>query len=180
MIYVCYDYQLHSLLRAGWIIHDLPAENRAYSTRFSIPSQQHSVMTYAAFSSLIKLNIGVFRFYLKFLGFTERDLDYIALQILYSTNFIFTARKQSCGKVMFLHLSVSHSVQRGGLFQHTTSRGCVSQHAMGRGMYTHRQTLHCPGQTSPRQTCPWADTSPGQTTPPQTPPGKHPLGRHPS
>ena len=136
-----------------------------------------------------KLNIGVFRFYLKFLGFTERDLDYIALQILYSTNFIFTARKQSCGKVMFLHLSVSHSVQRGGLFQHTTSRGCVSQHAMGRGMYTHRQTLHCPGQTSPRQTCPWADTSPGQTPPHRHPrantpwadtlPRQTPLGRHP-
>ena len=28
---------------------------------------------------------------------------------------IFTARKRSCGKVMFLHLSVSHSVHRGGL-----------------------------------------------------------------
>ena len=28
---------------------------------------------------------------------------------------IFTARKRSCGKVMFLHPSVSHSVHRGGL-----------------------------------------------------------------
>ena len=27
---------------------------------------------------------------------------------------LFTARKQSCGKVMLLHLSVSHSVHRGG------------------------------------------------------------------
>ena len=26
-----------------------------------------------------------------------------------------TARKRSCGKVMFLHLSVSHSVHRGGI-----------------------------------------------------------------
>ena len=28
--------------------------------------------------------------------------------------FIFTVHKRSCGKVMFLHLSVSHSVHRGG------------------------------------------------------------------
>ena len=28
---------------------------------------------------------------------------------------IFTARKQSCGKVMFLHSSVSHSVHRRGV-----------------------------------------------------------------
>ena len=27
---------------------------------------------------------------------------------------LFTVRKRSCGKVMFLHLSVSHSVHRGG------------------------------------------------------------------
>ena len=27
---------------------------------------------------------------------------------------VITVRKQSCGKVMFLHLSVSHSVHRGG------------------------------------------------------------------
>ena len=44
---------------------------------------------------------------------------------------IFTARKRSCGKVMFLHLSVSHSVHRGG---------AVSQHEMGRGCTPPRQT----------------------------------------
>ena len=31
---------------------------------------------------------------------------------------IFTARKQCCGKVMFIHLSVSHSVQRWGVRGH--------------------------------------------------------------
>ena len=38
---------------------------------------------------------------------------------------IYTARKGSCGKVTFLHLSVSHSVHRGGL---------ASQHALERGV----------------------------------------------
>ena len=51
------------------------------------------------------------------------------------------------GKVMFLHLSVSHSVHRGG---------CASQHAMG--------------QTPPGQTPPGRHPHPGQT-----PPGRHPL-----
>ena len=33
-------------------------------------------------------------------------------RIFGNTNVIFTARKRSCGKVMFLHLTVSHSVHR--------------------------------------------------------------------
>ena len=51
-----------------------------------------------------------------------------------------TVRKRSCGKVMFLHLSVSHSVHRGG---------CLPQCMLG---YT------------PRQKPPWTDP-PGQTHP---------------
>ena len=31
---------------------------------------------------------------------------------------IFTVRKRSCGKVIFLHLSVSHSVHKGGCLPH--------------------------------------------------------------
>ena len=61
--------------------------------------------------------------------------------------FFFTVRKRSCGKVMFLHLSVSHSVHRGS----------TSVHA----------GIHPPGQTPP-----WADTPPGQT-----PPSRRPLQR---
>ena len=34
---------------------------------------------------------------------------------IYILYVVFTARKRSCGNVMFLHLSVSHSVQGGGL-----------------------------------------------------------------
>ena len=53
-----------------------------------------------------------------------------------------------CGKVMFLHLPVSHSVQKGD----------VSQHAMGRGCT--RPGIQPPNQTpTPRQTPPtprWA------------------------
>ena len=53
---------------------------------------------------------------------------------------IFTVHKRSCGKAMFLHLSVSHSVH---------GRVSASVHAV---MHT------LPGQTSP-----WADIPPGQT-----------------
>ena len=48
-----------------------------------------------------------------------------------------TVRRRSCGKVMFLHLPVSHSVHRGGV--------CLSA---------------CWDTHSPGQTCPWADYSP--------------------
>ena len=36
-------------------------------------------------------------------------------RIFRSTNVIFTARKRSCVKVIFLHLTVSHSVHSGGV-----------------------------------------------------------------
>ena len=52
------------------------------------------------------------------------------------------------GKLMFLHLSVSHSVHRGGVSQYAMGRGCVYPKAdtpLGR---------HPPGQTPPRQTPP--------------------------
>ena len=70
-------------------------------------------------------------------------------------------RKRSCGKVMFLHLSVSHSVHRG-----------VSA------------PVHAGIHTPPGQTPPW-QTPPGRHLPGQTPQGKHPpwsdtlQGRHP-
>ena len=53
--------------------------------------------------------------------------------------FIFTARKRSCWKVMFLHLSVSHSVHGGGV--------CPSA------------CWDTPPPPPPRQTPPWADTN---------------------
>ena len=58
---------------------------------------------------------------------------------------IITARKRSCGKVMFLHLSLSHSVHMGG------------------GVY--------PSMQWAGKGC----TSPGRQPPGQTPLGKHPL-----
>ena len=60
---------------------------------------------------------------------------------------IVTTHKRSCRKVMFLHLSVSHSVHRGE---------CLSQHAIG--------GVHPLSKQPPRQTLPWADT-PRQTPP---------------
>ena len=88
---------------------------------------------------------------------------------LWAKNFlIFTARKRSCGKVMFLHLSVI-------LF----TGGCVSQHASQVTWYTPP-----PQQTHPRQThTPQADThTPGRHTHPRqthTPQADtHTPGRH--
>ena len=71
---------------------------------------------------------------------------------------IVTVRKRSCGKVMFLHLSVSHSVHRGG---------CLPQCMLG---------YNPPGKTPPRH------HSPGQKSPPlQTATAAdatHPTGMH--
>ena len=64
----------------------------------------------------------------------------------------------SCGKVMFLHLSVSHSIHGG-----------VSSASVYAGIHTSL------GRHPPEQTPPWAETPPGLTPPGQTPPGRHPL-----
>ena len=69
---------------------------------------------------------------------------------------LFTVRKRSCGKVMFLHLSVSHSVHKGG---------CLPQCMLG---YT-----PSPGQTPPPA---WAGTPPGRHPPP--PADVHCSGRY--
>ena len=82
--------------------------------------------------------------------------------------------QRSCGKVMFLHLSVSHSVHRGGV--------CLSacwDTPPGRytplGRYTPWQ-VHPPGRYTPLgrytpwQLHPWADTPPGQVHPPRQSP----------
>ena len=85
--------------------------------------------------------------------------------------------QRSCSKVMFLHLSVSHSVHRG--------MRCLSP-PLGR----HPQTP--PSGTNPRQTPPWQAPPqqippipiqgrhpPQQTPPSQTPPARHSPNRHP-
>ena len=56
-----------------------------------------------------------------------------------------TVRKQSCGKVMFLHLSVILFTEVGVYpSMHWARRVCVSQYALGGGVY------HPSGQTPPR------------------------------
>ena len=59
-------------------------------------------------------------------------------------NLLFTVRKRSCGKVMFLHLSVSHSVHRGCL-----PGACVypSMHWADTPLGRHSLGRHLPGQT---------------------------------
>ena len=84
--------------------------------------------------------------------------------------------QRSCGKVMLLHLSVSHSVPREGVYL----SACWDTHPPGRyrspwGRYTPPLQVHPPGQVhTPGQVHPWAGTPPGRYTPRQV----HPLGRY--
>ena len=78
---------------------------------------------------------------------------------------VITARKRSFGKVMFLNLSVSHSVH-GGVSQHASQ---VTWAVTPLGRHTLGQSPSPPGQTPL-----WADIPPGQTPPEQTPPGADP------
>ena len=74
---------------------------------------------------------------------------------------------RSFGKVMFLHLSVSHFVRRGG-----------GVHPLGR--HPHRQTSPLGRHPPPGRHPPRADISPGQT-PPKTATAAdvtHPTGMH--
>ena len=78
-------------------------------------------------------------------------------------NDFITARKRSCGKVMFLDVSVSHSVQGEGW-------GCLALGqgvAMGQGCASGSKGYTPPGHT------PWS-TPPGHT--PDTPPDTHTPG----
>ena len=72
----------------------------------------------------------------------------------------------SCGKVMFLHLSVSHSVHGGVSGRHPWADTSLGRHLLGRYPPT-PLGRHSLGKH------PWAKI------PGQTPPGRHPLGRHP-
>ena len=89
--------------------------------------------------------------------------------------YFITVRKRSCGKVMFLHLSVSHSVHRGlSASVHSGIHTPMGRHPpwahttpLGRQPPTPGQTT--PGLTPPRQTPPvhagihsppWADSPP--------------------
>ena len=78
---------------------------------------------------------------------------------------VITARKRSCGKVMFLHLSVSRFCSQGMSVSYSVHRGWgVSQHAMGQLQVPPWRTFPCPlpGADPPWQTIP---PSPGQTLP---------------
>ena len=95
-----------------------------------------------------------------------RDASPLSVQNVHA---VFTACKGSCKKVMFLHLSVSHSVNR------------VSQHPMGRGWGCVCLGGVCPGwgglprRVSARGCLPKGVYNP--MTQRQTPP--RPRGRHP-
>ena len=87
---------------------------------------------------------------------------------------IFTVRKRSCRKVMFLHLSVIVSTG-GGVCQCTPRVDNPLGRQPPQADNPHGQTP--PGSHPPPRQTP---TSPGRHPPPrQTPPGRHPLGRHP-
>ena len=83
---------------------------------------------------------------------------------------------ECCGKVMFLHLSVNHSVHKGVCIPACNGWGCVSQHAMG-GVCLWVKGGTPPWADTPRadpsgHKPPWADTTPiwADTTTRQIPP----------
>ena len=88
---------------------------------------------------------------------------------------LFIAHKRSCGKVMFLHLSVSYSVHRGS----------VSEHAMAGGVCPWVQGVYTPLGRHPLDNAPLGQTPPQTHTHLWTPPetdtsagGAHPTGMH--
>ena len=81
---------------------------------------------------------------------------------------IFTARKRSCGEVIFLHLSVI--LFTGGVCIPACSEGVYTPWT-----HTPTQDTHTPGRNPSRQTPPWADTPPQTATEAD---GTHPTGMH--
>ena len=85
--------------------------------------------------------------------------------------------QRSCGKVMFLHLSVSHSVHRGRSVcgRHPQADTHLGRYPRGR----HPRGRH-PQADTPQAETPWADT-PGRHSPGQTATAAdstHPTGMH--
>ena len=76
-------------------------------------------------------------------------LDWVGQPRLENLQFDFQIK---CDQVMFLHLSVSQSVHRRGVW----TGGCISQHETPPGQAPSRQTP--PGRHTPWQTHPQADT----------------------
>ena len=83
-----------------------------------------------------------------------------ALKILLLENPIITARKRSCRKVVFLHLSVSHSVHRG--VYPSMQWGCTppGSHSPVRSLPVKPPQADIPWADTPRQTPSRADTPP--------------------
>ena len=108
----------------------------------------------------------------------------IILQLLY----IFTASKQSCGKVMFSQPCVKNSVHKGGGVLPNNPGQTHPKANTPPGQTPHPWAETPPGadlpggQTPPGQTAPRANTPPGQTAPLQhtttAADGKYPTGMH--
>ena len=114
---------------------------------------------------------------------------------VYSTNIdrVFTGRNEVVAKVIFLHLSVIHSVHRGGV---GLPQCMLGYHPPPREQTPHPRTTpprppptpHPPEQTPPGTTTPHPPTTPPTTPPDHTPPptpayglratGTHPTGMH--
>ena len=93
------------------------------------------------------------------------EWDFFSLQLTFITV------RNEVAKVMFLHLSVSHSVHRGG----TLVGAPLGPGAPTRTRYTRQDQVHPLGPgTLPRQVPPGSDTPPGPGTSP--PDQVHPPG----
>ena len=77
----------------------------------------------------------------------------IPLREIPQVKFIITTRKRSCGKVMFLHLSVSHSVPGGSLYDVTSCLAVRSPVPYGKGV-SMPGPMFLPGGLLPGGLCP--------------------------
>ena len=101
-----------------------------------------------------------------------KSITYFHLNV-YNLHYIlhFYRPQRSCSKVMFLLLSISHSVHRG-----VYSSMQWGRHPPGQTYPSMQWGRHPPGQTPLRQTPPWTDTPTGQTA--TAADGTHPTRMH--
>ena len=104
----------------------------------------------------------------------EWTLPCIASELL-ASGYVYRPQR-SCGKVMFLHLSVSHSVHRGGSASGSGGGVCHTPPCADTPLGRYPLSRHTPGQTFPLARHPPLGQTPHLS---QTPPWPDtPLGRH--
>ena len=105
------------------------------------------------------------------------NLSFIFVALMYAS--FVTGRNEVVAKVIFLHLSVIHSVHRGGLPQCMLGYHPLPPQSRPPWEQMPPRSRHPPEQTPPRPDPPWEQTPSLPSPPEQTPPGTRPPGTKP-